>query len=110
MTKIDIHTKKKLNDNEVRYSGSISPIEVKNYVFNNIDFKISETQWDLIDNYFADYWNNKIGIGGVIYLDEFATYIYNNIVKDNQLISKEHIEQIANLMLTKIKQDGGFLE
>lgn len=110
MKRIDIHTKKELKDDEIRYSNSISPKVMKIYVFNNIDFFLSDYQWSLIDEAFSDYWNNKIGIGGYFYWDEITDYVFNNIVEKQQLISRERIEFIIEMMLSKIEKDGGFLD
>lgn len=110
MKRIDIHTKKKINDDETRYSNTISAEEMKVFIFNQINFSLSEEQWALINVSFGDYWNNKVGIGGYFYWDEVSAYIYSKIIEDRQLISKNNIEIIVNLMLSKIEKDGGFME
>jgi len=110
MKRIDIHTRKEINDEEMRSSESISPDEMKDYVYSQIDFMLSELQWTLIDEFFSDYWNNIIGIGGYFYHDEVSAYIFNKIIERKQLISKERITFIVELMLSKIEEDGGFIE
>ena len=107
MKRIDLHTKDILQDGELRYNNSISSESMKEYIFNKIDFNISEYQWNIIEEHFADYWNNKIGIGGYFYHDEIVSSVYEKVIDKKQLISRERIEFIVESMLTKIEKDEG---
>ena len=109
MKLIDIHTKKELYDKEKLYSKPISSELIKNYVFNTIDFHLPDYQWKLINDNFSEYWNNKIGIGGYFYWDEVASFVYNEIQKSKQLITKQRVYYIVDLILSKIEKDGGFM-
>ena len=109
MKTIDIHTNKVVT-NTNRYSNSINNALVKEYVFKNIKFPITENYWDLIDTAFSEIWNNKIGIGGEFYWDEISKMIFLEFQKQRILIEYERIDIIANLMLTYIENNGGFLE
>lgn len=110
MRRIDIHTGDELNNDEHRYNNNIKADIIKSHVFNTIDFSISEAQWETINAAFSEYWNNIIGIGGYFYWDEVATFIFNRTKEKNQLISFDRVETIVNLMLTKIENDGGFMD
>jgi len=109
MKRIDLHTKKVVPADEIRYTYSISGNLMKDYVCENIDFNLSDVEWKLIDKYFGEYWNNIIGIGGYFYWDEVTVFIHDNIMEEKQLISQERIKFVVELMLTKIEKDGGFL-
>ena len=76
----------------------------------HIEFELVDSQWKIIDEYFGEYWNNKIGIGGYFYWDEVVDYVYEGLINENMLISKARVEEIVNLMLTKIENDGGFMD
>jgi len=110
MKKIDFHTKDILQSGELKHNNPISSKKMKEYVFNKIDFKFSKYQWKIIDEHFADYWNNKIGIGGYFYYDEVVSFVYEKIIDEKLLISRKKIEFIVESMLTKIEKDGGFME
>jgi len=110
LKRIDIHTKSTLSDDEVRYNKRISSEEMKVHIFKEINFILSDEQWNLIDNSFANFWNNKVGIGGYFYWDEVSDYVYAELKKENQLISFERTDIIIKLILSKIENDGGFLE
>lgn len=105
---IDIHTKKKTEDNS-RYQKSINSEAVKDYVFQNIDFELPEDYWLEIDSSFADVWNNKLGIGKDFYWDEISTQVFNQIQSKKIFIEFQRIDRIVNLMLTFIEKNGGFL-
>ncbi len=109
MKRIDIHTKKSLNDDEERYNNPINENAVEIYVRNNINFKLTDDYWSLINNSFSHYWNNILGIGGYIINEEIVEYIYKKIVDNKIIFGKEKVEKIVNLMLDKIEADGGFL-
>lgn len=110
MKTIEIHSKKELEDDEVAYPNKIDGELIKSYIFGNIDFSISEQQWEIIDSSFAECWNGKIGVGGLFYWDEVADYVYKNIQQNLELLSEEKVAIIVDLMLTKIENDGGFLD
>lgn len=110
MKKRDIHTGKEVLAGESNYSKKISSDEMQEYIFESIDFPLSIDQWRLIDSSFAEFWNNKVGIGGYFYHDEIAPFIFERIVESKCLIPREWIEVIVRLMLLKIEQDGGFME
>src|SRR3989337_956626 len=108
MKTIEIHSKKKLEDDEVAYPNKIDAESIKSHIFETIDFSISEQQWEIIDSSFAECWNNKIGIGGFFYWDDVADYVYKDIQRNLELLSSEKVAIIVDLMLTKIENDGGF--
>jgi hypothetical protein len=110
MKRINIHTKKELKDDKPIFTKKISSTKMKEHVFESINFEISEFQWEMIEDFFADYWNNKLGIGGYFYWDEVSSYIYSKVIENKQLISEERIITIIEIMLTKIEKDGGFME
>lgn len=110
MKRIDIHTKSTLSDDEVRYNNRISSEEMKIHIFEEINFTLSDEQWALIDTHFANFWNNKVGIGGYFYWDEVSEYIFAKLKKENQLILFERTNIIIELILSKIEKDGGFME
>lgn len=106
---IDIHTKKKIEDNS-HYQQSISPSLVKKYIYENIDFELPENQWIDIDSSFSDIWNNKLGIGKEFYWDEISKKVFIQIRNKKILIEFERIDKIVTLMLTFIEENGGFLK
>ncbi len=106
---IDIHTQTEVV-NPNRYTNTIDNALVKRYVFQNINFPLNDTYWELIDISFYDIWNNKIGIGGEFYWDEISKWIFEKFQKRKILIEYERIDKIARLILTYIKTNGGFLE
>lgn len=106
----DIHTKKEIQDDDEKYDNSISPERMKIFVFNEIDFVLTDHQWYLIDGCFADYWNNKIGVGGYFYWDEVTNYIYSKFMEGKELIPYERVKLVVELMLGKIEKDGGFMD
>ncbi|MBI4947746.1 MAG: hypothetical protein HY840_15245 [Bacteroidetes bacterium] len=106
---IDIHTNNEVT-NADRYRNSINSTLVKEYVYQNIKFPLTENYWGLIDTTFSEIWNNKIGIGGEFYWDEISKMIFSEFQKQRILIEYGRIDIIANLMLTYIENNGGFLE
>ncbi len=110
MKRFEIHTSKKLEDGEEAYPNMIESDLIKKYIFETIDFSISEKQWEIIDRAFADYWNYKIGIGGLFCWDDVADYVYKGVQRNLELLSEGKIAIIVDLMLTKIEKDGGFLD
>lgn len=110
MKRIDIHTKETLEDNEVRYSNHINEGLIKQYVNDNIEVPMTDPQWNTINDAFGDCWNNKLGIGGEFYNNEIVDFVYEKVRLKDQLLSHEKVNFIVNLMLTKIENDGGFLE
>jgi hypothetical protein len=110
MKRIDIHTKETLGDNEVRYSTNINEDLIKQYVDDNSEVPLTTPQWTAINDAFSECWNNKIGIGGEFYNDEIVDFVYEKVRLQDQLLSHEKVNIIVNLMLTKIENDGGFLD
>lgn|SRR5690554_6723174 len=108
MKVIDIHTGKK--EVEGQYKNSIDRETVKNYIFQNIDFKLTTEMWEKIDNAFAEIWNNEIGIGGYFYWDEISASIYEDLKSQKILIQFERIDKITNLILNYIETTNGFLD
>lgn len=108
MKMIDIHTGRETED-ENRYKRSIEGDQVYAYVLDQIDFPLPESHWRVIDHAFAEMWNNKVGIGGYFYWDEFTEYVYQETLKAKLLITHERIDLIVNLILTYIENSGGFL-
>ncbi|MBX2964580.1 MAG: hypothetical protein KF845_00440 [Cyclobacteriaceae bacterium] len=104
---IDIHTKKKPKRSPQK---RIDEVAVKNYVFQHIDFELTNEYWDEIDSEFAEIWNNKIGVGGYFYWDEISKDIYNALQEKKMLISYDRVDCIVNLMLTYIEDTGGFMD
>ena len=105
----DIHTRKETKDNS-RYQNEIQSNLVKEYVLQNINFPLTDKYWATIDKSFAEIWNNKLGIGGYFYWDEFSTQIYSELQNQKMLIEYERLDKIVNLMLTYIENNEGFLE
>jgi hypothetical protein len=106
---IDIHSKKELSN----LPGSENDIKnslVKDYVFSNISFPLTDRYWSVIDESFATIWNNKIGLGGYFYWDEIAKHVFEELKKEKMLMSYDRVEIITNLMLTYIEDTGGFME
>jgi hypothetical protein len=108
MKKIDIHTGRETEDDN-RYKRSIPSDQVYQYVMEQIDFPLPESHWSVIDHAFAEMWNDKVGIGGYFYWDEFTEYVYQEVKKTKLLISRERIDLIVNHILTYIENNGGFL-
>ncbi len=108
MKKIDIHTGRETEDDN-RYQRSIESDQVYQYVLSQIDFPLPEIYWSVIDHAFAEMWNNKVGIGGYFYWDEFTEYVYQETLKAKLLITHERIDLIVNHILTYIENSGGFL-
>ncbi len=106
---IDIHTKKEI-DNVNRYTDKIQSPLVKEYVLQSIDFQITHEYWLAIDKSFSEMWNNKVGIGGRFYWDEFSTQIFADLKNQKILIEYGRLDRIVNLILTYIENNGGFLE
>ena len=109
MKTIDIHTHKEVSD-EDRYKNSINGSLVRDYVLENVDFPITDEYWIIIDHAFSTIWNKKVGIGGYFYWDEFSLWIYEELQQKKVLIEYERVDRIANLMLSYIKDNNGFME
>ncbi len=109
MKTIDIYTWKIDSSVQTENVGSTTNNIMKDYVYENIDFKLSEEVWILIRMYFIEYWDEFIGVGGYFYWDEISQYVYNKIIDQKYLITHEKVNFIVELMLTKIEKDGGFL-
>jgi predicted nuclease of restriction endonuclease-like RecB superfamily len=71
-------------------SGEIDPSKVKQAVFSKIDFPLAEDWWDQIEAAFKHSWNVDIGIRGVIYEDQIEKYVYEQLRKNNLLITSDH--------------------
>jgi len=106
---INIHTRKEVTNTD-KDKKHIDPTLVKKYVFENINFHLTEEYWTLIDNTFSEIWNDKIGIGGYFDWDDISGQIYSNLKNQKILIEFEKIIQIVNLILTYIENTGGFME
>ena len=105
----DIHTQKELSE-DVMESNPIASFQVKEYVYNNIDFELSDKYWNLIDDTFAEIWNNKIGRGGYFYWDEITGEIFSKFQHQKLLISFEQVNQIVELILTYFEDNDGMLD
>jgi predicted nuclease of restriction endonuclease-like RecB superfamily len=91
-------------------SGEIDPSKVKQAVFSKIDFPLAEDWWDQIEAAFKHSWNVDIGIRGVIYEDQIEKYVYEQLRKNDLLITSEQVNQIIGIMLHYIETSGGYLE
>lgn len=108
MKTIDIYTRKIDSTVQTENVGSTTNNIMKDYVYENIDFKLSEEVWILIHKYFIEYWDEIIGVGGYFCWDDVTQYIYNKIIDQKYLITQEKVNFIVELMLTKIEKDIGF--
>lgn len=106
---INIHTRKEVTNTDI-VKKHIDPTLVKKYVFENINFHLTEEYWALIENAFSEIWNDKIGIGGYFDWDDISGQIYSNLKNQKILIEFEKLIQIVNLILTYIENTGGFME
>ncbi len=107
---IDIHTKKETT-NYFPYENGINKQRVKKYVLQNINFPKTDEYWNIIDNSFAEIWNNKLGIGGYFYCDEISKQINSILQQQKMLIEYERLDKIINLILTFFQENnGGFLK
>ncbi len=106
---IDIHTKKETDGNS-SHKEEIKNNLVKDYVFQNIDFQLTDEYWDSIDESFAEIWNNKLGRGGYFYWDEISDQIFSILQNQKKLMEYSRVDKIVTLILTYIENDGGFLE
>jgi hypothetical protein len=91
-------------------SGEIDPSKVKQAVFSKIDFPLAEDWWDQIEAAFKHSWNVDIGIRGVIYEDQIEKYVYEQLRKNDLLITSDQVSQIIGIMLHYIETSGGYLD
>ena len=110
MKRFYIHTGEQLNEGEEKNRSKISSNDMQQYIYEQIDFNLPLEHWDKLERSFADIWNNRLGIGGSFYWNSIAQQVYQDILKARILLTEQKVTFIVNLMLSKIEQDGGFLE
>jgi len=84
--------------------------EIKNYVFSHTENLLHEKHWELIDDEFADIWNNELGIGSAFYWDTIATDIIERIENKKIIVPHYIVREVVELILSRIKATGGFME
>jgi hypothetical protein len=96
----------------INYSneGEIKSSKVKIAVYNRIDFDLPENLWYKIDNLFAEYWNDIIGLRGVIYENQIEQYVYNGLKKERIIFSYDKVAKIVGIIHDYIKMTGGYIK
>ena len=108
--KIDLFRNKEIAEDENPYEKKINSNEVYDYVLANLEFELSETNWIHIDKIFSEIWNSKIGLGGVIYLDEIEDEILFELKKQRILLPDNYVKTVVHMILDYIDQAGGIIE
>ncbi|RKX17670.1 MAG: hypothetical protein DRP35_10540 [Candidatus Zixiibacteriota bacterium] len=90
-------------------SNTINPDEVYRYIIQNIGFELPFEMWLQIDSAFSEIWNNKIGIGGYFYWDEFPKMMQKSLFEQKILISNDIVTKVTFLILKYIEKNNGFL-
>ncbi len=83
-------------------SNKIKSEEVYHYIIQNINFELPLEVWLPIDSAFAMVWNNKIGIGGYFYWDEFTKMIQESLFNQNILIPNDIVTQVTFLLFRQL--------
>lgn len=91
-------------------TGVIDRNRVKIAVYNRIKFDLPIAIWKVIDTAFGDYWNNVIGFGNYIDVEETVNYIDNQLKKKKIMFSYGKLEHIVNIIYDYIEMTGGFLD
>lgn len=91
-------------------TGVIDRNRVKIAVYNRIKFDLPIAIWEVIDTAFGDYWNNVIGFGNYIDVEETVNYIDNQLKKKKIMFSYGKLEHIVNIIYDYIEMTGGFLD
>lgn len=71
-------------------------------VLNQIDFKLSDDLWYVINDAFSNYWNNEVGMGNYFDNESLFYSIKKWINERNYMISDEHLFQIVETITTFI--------
>jgi uncharacterized protein YpuA (DUF1002 family) len=76
-------------------------------VKENVDFTLTDSQWNIINDVFAECWNEHIGVEGDIYTKDIIDYIKNGLKKHGMLIPDEHVVKIVNVILDFLSKVPG---
>lgn len=78
--------------------------DIRNYVYSRIDFQLPESTYILIDNIFADLWNN-IPTGGRFDFFDLVDALYG-LYDHGVLLGDNHIHEIAMNVVEALEEMG----
>ena len=80
-------------------------------VLSKIDFELPDDIWDEINEGFANYWDNEVGLGNDVYFDSACVSIQQHLASVRILLPYDKIAAIMEILFNFIKQiPGAFLD
>lgn len=91
------------------HSAPIRSEEVREFVRERIDFRLTDPQWQVIDVAMGKYWNNRKK-GSWIGNEDLAGFIFRHCEQEKMLISWERILKITNQIWVYLEMKGRLID
>lgn len=91
------------------HSAPIRSEDVRDFVREQIDFPLTDEQWEVIDVAMGNYWNNR-KIGSWICNEDMAGFIFRYCEQEKTLISWKRILKITNQIWTYLEMKGRLID
>lgn len=89
-------------------SKPISVLEMKRYVIFNTKFKITESQFDEIEEIFREMWNELAGTFAC--RSDFNSYVYERLNAQGKFVMLDLIEDVVGSILNYMTKIGQYTE